>query len=75
MDHIFNKRFGNLLVELDIDTDGCGTTECWISNGKYTGSLELLQQEGALFDHEGHDMKVPEAAIDAIATWAVARGY
>jgi hypothetical protein len=75
MDHIFNKRFGNLSVELNIDTDDCGTTECWISNGKYTGSLELLQQEGAIFDFEGYEMKVPENVINQIAEWAVNRGY
>ena len=52
-----------------------GTTEAWISKGKYSGSMELALQYGHLDDDNGFSEKIPQTTLLKIENWANKVGY
>lgn len=61
-------------VELDLDGPD-GTTQCFVSKGNYSASLQGLLYTGCLTDSTGRDALVGEKTVIAIEAWALAEGY
>jgi hypothetical protein len=59
---------------IEFENDG-ETTQCWIIKGNASASLEGLLGTGCLSDHFGDDVRVPQAIISRIETWALNKGY
>ena len=64
-------------IELDFESEGGNViSQCFISNGNYSASLEHLLFTGCLSDSCWEsDLKVPARVISAIESWALANGY
>lgn len=60
-------------VELDLDGPD-GTTQCFVSKGSYSASLQGLIYTGTLTDGD-REIPVSESIVNAIEGWAVAEGY
>lgn len=61
-------------VELDLDGPD-GTTQCFVSKGSYSASLQGLLYTGCLTDSGDREIRVNESIVDAIEAWALAEGY
>lgn len=63
-------------IELDTDVDGDGsTTQCFISYGKYSASLEAADSTGLLTDSNECEHPIRTTDLVAIKLWAYANGY
>lgn len=64
-------------VELDFESEGENViSQCFISSGSYSASLEHLLATGCLSDSFWEkDLKVPARVIDEIESWAQVNGY
>jgi len=58
-------------VELDLSGE---TTQCFISKGKFSSSLECLMGNGTL-DNSDETIDVPIPVINDIEMWALENGY
>lgn len=66
-------------VELEFESEGenvadTKATQCFVSKGKYSASLEALLWSGCLTDIDS-ELKVPARVISAIESWAQVNGY
>lgn len=58
---------------VDLDTDQ-PTTQCFVTKGPYSASLEAMSQTGMLtWDHREH--AVPGSILGDIENWAYNNGY
>lgn len=80
----FSTTIRGCKVDLDTDSDGVGTTDCWVSkvcnvDGSGTtcnASLQCLQAGGYLTDHNGEDVEsLPPKTLELISKWADEHGY
>jgi len=67
------KTIAGYTIELDVTDD---YTQCTISKGRCTSSLEVLLNYGTLAgDREQDDHTVAPGVVDMIEDWALANGY
>jgi len=63
-------------VELHLNSEGeLEWTDCYISKDGYTGTLAFLEGLGYLINSDDYEHEVSPKTIEAISTWAYARGY
>lgn len=68
-------KIAGLAVELELyQEDGEARSSCFISKGRFSGSLECLTGMGVL-DDGGSELAVRQEIIDKIEAWADANGY
>lgn len=68
---VYEARIGDYSIELDLSGE---TTQCWVSKGRFSASLECLMGEGVLHCND-HELKVPPSVIGDIENWAYRNGY
>lgn len=68
---IKKKNFNGYNVELEVNGD---ETSCWIEKGNFSGSLEMMVQQGVLYSSED-SIDVPVSIINLIDAWAKSNGY
>lgn len=66
-------------VELEFESEGdnvadTNPTQCFVSKGRYSASLEALLWSGCLTDVDS-ELKVPARVIGEIESWAQVNGY
>lgn len=75
-----NTTIAGYLVELETEGEtGCDTTQCTVSRGPYSASLELLMAEGHLIwtlsgGLEKYE-RIQGSTLGEIENWAYRNGY
>jgi hypothetical protein len=75
----YNTKIGAYSVELEVDHTQDPPSQCDVTlettEGRFYGSLAMLQQEGVLYNAADHHTSVPQQTVDKIAAWAERNGY
>ena len=71
----FKTRINGFEVELEVEIDSDPSTQCFVSKGRYSGSLSLLQGAGVLSASDDSELDVPESIVEKISAWAEKNGY
>lgn len=78
---VLENKINGIEITLDTDIDGAGESSpdrvsgCWLNFKDYSGSLEFALAYDGLEDSDGNFLRISSPDLEAIESWALARGY